>query len=57
MLPDVSVDCPRIPFCKYAQGLLEIVGVFKLSIDFPSTPRIVSNVDRWRAEKICQQCR
>ena len=48
MLPNVPVDFMTIPpFRKYVQGLLEIVDVFKASMDLPSTPRIVSNVDRW----------
>ena len=47
MLSNLPVDFLAIPFRKYVQGLLEIVDVFKASKDFPSTPRIASNVDRW----------
>ena len=51
MLPNVPVDFLTIPSCKYVQGLLEIVDVFKASMDFPSTAKIVSNVDRWCERK------
>ena len=50
MLPNVPVDFLTIPFRKCVQGFLEIVDVFKAFTDFRSTPRIVSNVDRWCEE-------
>ena len=37
MLPNVPVDFLTIPFRKYVQGFLEIVDVFKASMDFRST--------------------